>query len=95
VALEKNGLSDQARDVVALLKQTAESRYVPPFNIALACNGLGNQEQAFSYLKIAAEQRDVRLIFLPVDPNWQEMNQNPGVRALWPAPQKHLATNQD
>ena len=90
VALARQGLTEQARDIAQLLEQSARSRHVPPFNLALAHIGIRDEIQASRYLKMAANQRDVRLIFLAVDPIWREMNQDPTVRALWPAPQQGL-----
>ena len=72
------------------MEGSSATRYVPPYNIAMACNGLKDYDGALHYLHLAAEQNDVRLRYLPVDPLWREMNDDPRVRKLWPLPQRHL-----
>lgn len=90
-AFAKLGQLEQAQEIVSVMKETAALRYVPPYNIAMAYNGLGDYDRAFKLLTQAAEQRDVRLIFLAVDPKWREMNKDKRVRSLWPRPQQHPA----
>ena len=89
-ALAKKGCLDQARETVELLNQTAKTRHVPAYNLALAYAGLGENETAFNWLRQAADQGDVRMRFVPVDPRWRELNRDERVRRLWPAPQQHL-----
>ncbi len=91
VSLAALGELEQAREIMTILKEAALARYVPPCNIAMACNGLKEYDEAFKYLQLAAEHHDVRLRYLPVDPLWREMNLDPRVRQLWPPPQRHLA----
>jgi tetratricopeptide (TPR) repeat protein len=89
-ALARKGCLDQARATAALLHQAAETRYVPAYSLALAHVGLGDDEAVFNYLRQAAEQEDVRMRFVPVDPRWRELNRYERVRRLWPPPQQHL-----
>jgi TolB-like protein/Flp pilus assembly protein TadD len=88
-ALARKGCVDQAKEAVELLHQAARTRYLPPYSLALAYVGLGDVESAFSWLQQAADQEDVRIRFVPVDPRWRELNRDARVRRLWPPPQQH------
>lgn len=90
-ALAKLGELVRAKEIVEVMKETAKTRYVPAYNLALACNGLGDYDQAFEFLLSASKQNDVRMRFLPVDPRWRKMNREDRVRRLWPPPQQNLA----
>ena len=68
--LAKLGRRSEANDVLAALAQVASTRYVPPYASALVYAGLGNRDATFEWLEKAFDQRDVHLIFLPVDPKW-------------------------
>jgi tetratricopeptide (TPR) repeat protein len=89
-ALSRLGREKEAREIVALMEEIATTAYVLPYNLAMAYHGLGDRNQTVRYLELAAQQRDVRLIFLPVDPKWRDLNQDPKVRKLWPNPQRNL-----
>lgn len=89
-ALARKGRTDQAKESVELLKQASKTRHLPAYNLALAYTGLGDTETAFHWLQQAADQEDVRMRFVPVDPRWRELNRDERVRKLWPPPQQHL-----
>jgi tetratricopeptide (TPR) repeat protein len=89
-ALARMGCLDQAKEAVALLHQAAETRHLPAYSLALAHAGLGENEAAFNWLRQAADQEDVRMRFVAVDPRWRELNRDERVRRLWPPPQQHL-----
>jgi TolB-like protein/Flp pilus assembly protein TadD len=59
-----------AEDAIRMLTELATHKYVPPSNIAIVYAGLGEVESALSWLEKAFETRDVRLVFLQVDPRW-------------------------
>lgn len=86
--LAKLGRREEAGAVIAVMDETAQSRYVPFFNFALAYNGLEDYDRALTYLERAAHESDVRMMFLALDPKWSEMNRDSRVRRLWPQPQK-------
>ena len=50
--------------------------YIPPYAIALVNAGLGERDAAITWLHHAAAARDVHLMFLPVDPKWDEYREN-------------------
>lgn len=68
--LAKTRRDDEARQTVAALEQTATSRYVPPYAIALGYLGLQQADAMFQWLDRAYDARDVHLVFAPVDPKW-------------------------
>jgi tetratricopeptide (TPR) repeat protein len=88
-ALARKGCLDQAKETVELLHRAAEMRHVPAYSLALAHVGLGDDEAAFNWLRQAADQEDVRMRFVPVDPRWRQLNRDERVRKLWPPPQQH------
>ena len=63
---------DESRDVLRTLDAVSRDRYIPPCAIALINAGLGEREAVFQWLDRAYDARDVHLIFLPVDPKWDE-----------------------
>jgi hypothetical protein len=68
--------------VLKTLEAAARDRYVPPYALALVHAGLGDRDLAFELLDRAYSERDVHLIFLPVDPKWDEYRQDPRFAAL-------------
>lgn len=65
-----SGSERQAQQVVEDLLKQSRARYIPPHNIALIYNGLGDVEQTMRWLEKAYEDRDVRLAFLNANPKW-------------------------
>jgi hypothetical protein len=55
-----------------LLKSSTET-YVPPYNIALAYNTVGERQRALDYLEKGFSERDVRMVFLKVEPQWDSL----------------------
>jgi DNA-binding winged helix-turn-helix (wHTH) protein/TolB-like protein/Flp pilus assembly protein TadD len=72
-----SGQRQQAENTLQALRRTSERRYVPPYNFALLYQGLGNSDEALQWLEKAYEQRDVHMVFLPVDPKWDTLRNNP------------------
>ena len=62
------GKTDEARVVYQELKDRAERAYVPAYDIALVCIGLGWNEQALEYLAQAHQERSGWMTYLKVDP---------------------------
>ena len=76
------GRANEAREVLRLLEADAQERYVPPYAIALVHAGLGEREAALDWLDKSYDERDVHLIFLPVDPKWDPYRADPRFTAL-------------
>jgi tetratricopeptide (TPR) repeat protein len=74
--LARSGHAEEARDVLKTLETISRYRYVPPYAMALVNAGLGERDATLTWLDRAAAVRDVHLIFLPVDPRWDEYRGN-------------------
>ena len=72
-ALAKWGKLTEAHAVLAELLKSATETYVPPYNIALACAAVGEREKALEYLEKGFAERDVRMVFLKVEPQWDAL----------------------
>ena len=76
-AQSKLGKHDEAQALLdKLLKRSAE-RFVPPGHIAQTYNGLGETEKALDWLEQAFEQHDPKMVFLKVDPKWNNLRSEP------------------
>ncbi|MEO6588144.1 MAG: hypothetical protein ABIP06_02340, partial [Pyrinomonadaceae bacterium] len=51
--------------------------WIPPYNIALIYKGLGKNEKVFDYLEKAFTEKDVRIVFLKVEPKWNNLRSEP------------------
>jgi TolB-like protein/Tfp pilus assembly protein PilF len=80
--LAQLGQRAEAEEAIRVLKELSKHRYVPPYNIAIVHNGLGDADAALGWLEKAYETRDVRLTFLAVEPKWDPMRGEPRFQAL-------------
>jgi tetratricopeptide (TPR) repeat protein len=71
-----SGKHTEAQQVLKDLEQLQSQRYVSPYTVAAIYAGLGNQEQAFTWLEKAVEERDVWLMNLKVDPVFAKLRSN-------------------
>lgn len=67
------GLRAEAREALRKLLEMSSQRHVPPYNVALILRGLDEHEQALSWLERALEQRDPKMVFLGVEPQWKKL----------------------
>jgi hypothetical protein len=63
------------------LKSSAK-KYIPPYTIALAYNGLGEHDKALSWLERAFDQRSAAMVFLKVEPKWNNLRSDPRFQNL-------------
>ena len=82
IALARSGSPDKARETVALMQDRRKTEYVSPYNIASIFNALGETESALKFLEIAYTEKDVRMVFLKVEPKWNNLRTNPRFAAL-------------
>jgi len=76
-ALAKSGKTAEARVVLDELLKLSETHYVPPYHFALIYNGLGEREKALDYLEKGFAEKDVRIVFLKVEPKWNNLRSEP------------------
>lgn len=70
------GKAAQARAVFDELKSRATRAYVPAYDIALVCLGLGWREQALEYLFRAHQERSGWITYLKVDPRLDPLRED-------------------
>ena len=75
------GRTREAEAALSELLARAETRYVPPANLALIYAGLGDTEQTLHWLEQGLEDRDVRMTFL-LDPKWDRWRENSRFRGI-------------
>lgn len=76
-ALAKSGKRAEAKAALDELLKSSTEKYVPPYNIALIYNGLGETEKALDYLEKALGEKDVRMVWLKVEPKWNNLRGEP------------------
>jgi len=78
----RSGQQAEARAVLEELLKLSQERYVPPYNLAVIYNALGENEKAMEYLEKGLGEKDVRMVFLKVEPMWNTLRSNPRFVAL-------------
>ena len=81
-ALARNGDIDAARALLDRLEMLALAEYVPPSKLAVAHLGVGDKERAVSYLQIAVERHDDRLVYFANDVHFRELMGDPELREI-------------
>ena len=76
-ALAKSGRRDEARAALEELLKLSETKYVPPYNVALIYNALDMRDDALKWLEKGYEQRDPTMTFLKVEPKWNNLRSDP------------------
>ncbi len=67
------GRSYTAKELLAELATTAETSYVSAYHVAVILAGLGEHEEALTWLAQAAEDRSEMFVWLPADPRLAEL----------------------
>ena len=81
-ALAKSGKQGEARaELEGLLKLSTE-RYVSSYNIALIYNGLDERDKTLDWLERAYKERDPKMVFLKVEPKWNNLRDDPRFQDL-------------
>jgi DNA-binding winged helix-turn-helix (wHTH) protein/TolB-like protein len=76
-ALAKAGEIAAARAALDEMLKLSATRYVPPYNFALVYNALGESAKALDQLEKAYAEKDVRMVFLKVEPKWNNLRAEP------------------
>lgn len=72
-ALAKSGKEAEARSLLEGFLKSSDPPYVSPYNIALVYNGLGEHDEALAWLERAYAQRKPGMVFLKVEPKWNNL----------------------
>jgi Flp pilus assembly protein TadD len=67
------GRTREAREQLDRLKAQSEKEYVPSMLFAFLYIGLGDKESAFEWLRKACEERSDYMMYLKVDPAFDEL----------------------
>ena len=76
-ALGRKGMGEDARRVLAVLRGRTATGYVPADYFAVVHLGLGERDEALSWLERAHRERALHLVFLDVDPLFDELRDDP------------------
>jgi TolB-like protein/DNA-binding winged helix-turn-helix (wHTH) protein/tetratricopeptide (TPR) repeat protein len=80
--LARAGQRDEAAAIRTAIKAMAEERYVPPFVFALMAAGFGEKDAALEWLERVREARSGWVPFLPVEPEFAGLRDDPRFQAL-------------
>ncbi len=72
-----SGQVDKAMKILDQLQKLSRQRYVSPHEMAMIYTGLGEKDQAFTWLEKAYADRVWRLPFLNVDPRFDSLRSDP------------------
>ena len=81
-ALAKSGKQAEASSLLEELLKRSTEHYVSPGNIALIYNGLGQREETLAWLERGYERRDPKMVFLKVEPKWNNLRGDPRFQDL-------------
>ena len=70
------GRRAEAIAVLRSLMDASKQSYVPSYYIALVHLGLGDDAETLEWLERGHAERDVRMVFIGVDPLWDSLRQN-------------------
>lgn len=71
------GQSDRAHEALDELRKMSKRRYVSPYLLAVVYAGLGDRDQAFAWLEKAYQDRSFFLIWLKVEPRFDNLRNDP------------------
>ena len=81
-ALARSGKMAEARSILSEMQKLSATRYIPAYNFAIVHNALGDTEKALDQLEIAFKENNVLMVFLKVDPKWNNLRSEPRFIAL-------------
>lgn len=76
-ALAKSGKSAEAMAILKELEDRAATHYVASYALAQIYNGLGEKEKTFDLLEKAFAHKDALMVFLKVEPKWDNLRSEP------------------
>lgn len=81
-AYAASGNRTEALKLLAEMKERSKRTYVPPYDMATLYLGLGDKEQAMTWLEKAYEERSWWLVFIKVEPWLDGLRSEPHFQAL-------------
>jgi tetratricopeptide (TPR) repeat protein len=76
------GRVEDACQTLDKLLGLSKEKYVGPYFIAYVYMGLGNKEKTFEYLEKSIEVGDMYVLYLPIDPTFTELHEDPRFETL-------------
>ena len=76
------GRRAEALEELRILEELAEERYIPPLAFAEIHAGLGDKDEAFTWLDRAIKERDCHVVFLRSSPTFDELRADPRFQDL-------------
>jgi adenylate cyclase len=77
-----SGDAEKTKQIIRELSEHSQSRYVPPYNTVLCYIGLDDSDNAFKWLNIALEQRDMQMILLNTAIEYRTIRYDPRFKSL-------------
>jgi len=81
-AYARQGKTDEARKVLARLREDSKSRYVSPYALAVILTALGEKAQAIDELERSYDERGFYISLISVDPLFDDLRGDPRFEAL-------------
>jgi len=81
-ALSKTGKAADVRASLDELSTMSAAAYVPPYNFAVVYIALGEKEKALDFLEKGFAEKDGRMVFLAVEPMWNDLRSEPRFQDL-------------
>ena len=75
--LAKSGRIADTERILSEMKKDSDTRYVPAYTMAEVYNALGDTGKALEYLEKGIAEKDVRMVFVKIDPMWNNLRTNP------------------
>jgi tetratricopeptide (TPR) repeat protein len=72
-ALARSGRKKEATEVLSALERRAITAFVPSYDLAFLHLALGNRDESLALLEKALENHEAQMVFLKVDPKWDEL----------------------
>jgi serine/threonine protein kinase/Flp pilus assembly protein TadD len=76
------GRDEEAQKILSQLEKLSKEKYVDTYPFAYIYIGLGDKDKAFEYLEKSFEIGDMYLLYLPIDPLFKELHNDPRFEAL-------------
>jgi len=76
-AVERAGVDRAFEAAASTMAEIYKQRYVSPYDVAILYAHAGKQEEALAWVGTSVQERDPKLHFLHVDPEWQTVRGDP------------------